>query len=101
MKSLLTTKAPRGENRMKHILSLLLAFLGFSHLSWSENELPLERLKLPKGFKIEVFVNDIENPRQMALSPSGVLFVGSREAGNVYAVKDKKIYTIAKDLNMP
>lgn len=64
-------------------------------------DLPLEKLKLPEGFHIEIFVSGIENARQMALSPSGVLYVGSRDAGNVYAVKDKKVSVIAKGLKMP
>ena len=41
----------------------------------SAQELPLDRLTLPSGFTIEVYASGIENPRQMALSPSGTLFV--------------------------
>jgi glucose/arabinose dehydrogenase len=44
----------------------------------------------------------------MALSPTGVLFVGTRDKGNVYALVDKngdnkaeKQYLIASKLNMP
>lgn len=61
----------------------------------------LSRIKLPSGFKIEVYASDLEGARQMALSPSGVLFVGSRDAGKVYAVKGKQKFTLAQGLSMP
>ena len=71
-------------------------------------ELPLERLTLPDGFRIEVYASGVENARQMALTPDGTLFVGTREAGNVFAVVDDdddlsadRVVTIATDLRMP
>jgi len=69
--------------------------------------LPLESIRLPPGFEIQVFADDLPSARAMVLSPSGTLFVGSRE-GNVYAVKDSDgdnradaKFIIARDLNMP
>lgn len=48
------------------------------------------------------------NARSLSLSPKGTLFVGSREAGKVYALRDEnedyradRVYTIAKGLSMP
>ena len=70
--------------------------------------LPLNKIKLPPGFKIEVYADKLSNARSMDLSPSGVLFVGTRDVGNVYAVKDEngdfrtdKTWTIASGLKMP
>lgn len=60
-----------------------------------------DQIKLPPRFGIEVFQNNLPGARSMALSPSGTLFVGTMEEGKVYAVKDKKIYVLAKNLNMP
>ncbi len=64
-------------------------------------------LSLPPGFSIDVYA-ELENPRQMALGDKGTLFVGSRAAGRVVALKDidndgkaDRQYLIAKDLNMP
>ena len=44
----------------------------------------------------------------MTLGPNGILFVGSRDKGDVYAVIDKdgdqradEVFTIARGLNMP
>ena len=65
-------------------------------------------IKLPPGFKIEVYASNVPNARSMVLSPSGVLFVGTRSAGNVYALVDNnqdykvdEVITIASGLDMP
>jgi glucose/arabinose dehydrogenase len=70
--------------------------------------LPLGEIKLPPGFAIEVYSDQVPNARQMALSPAGILYVGSREEGKVYAVVDQnrdgraeKVHVIAKGLKMP
>lgn len=49
----------------------------------------LKNINLPDGFKIEVYIDDIVNPRQMALGDNGTIFVGTRDFGSVYAVVDK------------
>ncbi|WP_116367321.1 PQQ-dependent sugar dehydrogenase [Parahaliea mediterranea] len=51
-------------------------------------ELPLQQLNLPDGFAIEVYVDDVPNARQMALGDKGTLFIGTRSAGEVYAISD-------------
>jgi glucose/arabinose dehydrogenase len=65
-------------------------------------------IRLPKGFKIDVFADKVEGARSMVLSPDGVLFVGTRGQGNVYAVLDKnndnkadEVIKIASGLNRP
>jgi glucose/arabinose dehydrogenase len=70
--------------------------------------LPLDTLKLPPGFSISLFADNVPNARSMTLGPGGTLFVGTRTAGNVYAVvdadKDQKadrVVTIARGLEMP
>ena len=74
----------------------------------NNNKLPLESIKLPEGFKIDVFAENVKNARSLCLSPKGTLFVGTRSEGNVYALLDTngdkkadKQYLIAKDLKMP
>ncbi|MFN8887487.1 MAG: PQQ-dependent sugar dehydrogenase, partial [Cyclobacteriaceae bacterium] len=69
--------------------------------------LPLDLIKLPKGFSISVYA-EVEDARSMAMSPSGTLFVGNRSEDKVYAVKDTdgdfkadKKWVIASGLNMP
>ena len=89
-------------------ITLLTAFtLGMS-LSCPSQALPLDRIQLPQGFSIDIYAENIENARQMALGDNGTVFVGSRKAGNVYALidtnhdfkADKKII-VATDLFMP
>jgi glucose/arabinose dehydrogenase len=70
-------------------------------------KLPLESVKLPKGFSISIFA-EVEDARSMALSPAGILYVGNRSEDKVYAVKDTdgdfkadKKWVIASGLNMP
>jgi glucose/arabinose dehydrogenase len=65
-------------------------------------------IKLPEGFKISVYASNVPGARSMALSKSGVLFVGTRGEGKVYAVLDTnkdykadKVITIASGLDMP
>jgi glucose/arabinose dehydrogenase len=70
--------------------------------------LPLGLIKLPPGFAIDIYASNVPGARQMALSPNGMLFVGSRDAGKVYAVLDNnkdgtadEVITIAKGLQSP
>jgi len=70
--------------------------------------LPLDKIKLPPGFSIKVFAIGVPNARQMALGSNGVIFAGSREAGNLYAIVDHskdnrpaEVIKIAQGLNMP
>lgn len=72
------------------------------------SNLPLERIQLPEGFHIALWAQDVTNARSMDLSPSGTLFVGTRDAGKVYALRDEdgdnkadKLYVLAEDLFMP
>jgi len=68
--------------------------------------LPVEKIRLPPGFEISVFADNVPNARAMSLGDQGTLFVGSMQAGNVYAIKirDNKALetlTVASGLNMP
>jgi glucose/arabinose dehydrogenase len=74
----------------------------------ADKPLPLDEVKLPPGFSIEVYATGVDNARQMALGDKGTLFVGSRTARRVYAVVDSngdhkadRVHTIATDMNSP
>ncbi|NNL01117.1 MAG: sorbosone dehydrogenase family protein [Eudoraea sp.] len=54
----------------------------------AKSKLPLERLKLPPGFKIEVYADSIDGARSMAMGDNGTLFVGTRNDKTVYAIQD-------------
>lgn len=72
----------------------------------------LASIRLPPGFRISVFAEDVAGARQMTLSPKGTLFIGSRQGSHVYAVPDaaqaaargetaKKVLTIGEGLSSP
>ena len=69
------------------------------------SEIPIDKIKVPQGFKVELWASGINNARAMTWGDRGTLFVSSRVAGNVYAVVDKggsrEVKTIAKGLNLP
>ena len=50
--------------------------------------LPLHLLKLPPGFAVEVWSDQVPNARSLARAPDGTIFVGTRTEGKVYAVRD-------------
>lgn len=89
-------------------LAMLFGLAGAATLLPSNVEVSLDKIKLPKGFSIESYADDVPNARQMALSPNGTLFVGSRRGGQVHAVVDRdgdfkadQVYLIDDSLTMP
>ena len=68
-------------------------------------EIPIDKIKVPQGFKVELWAHGINNARVMTWGDKGTLFVSSRVAGNVYAIVDqggqRVTKTIAKGLNLP
>ncbi|MQA28255.1 MAG: sorbosone dehydrogenase family protein [Luteitalea sp.] len=67
----------------------------------------LGQLKLPAGFSIAVYADNVAGARSMALGPDGTVFVGTQR-GNVFAVVDRngdhrsdEVITIASDLTQP
>jgi len=74
----------------------------------------LQRIKLPPGFVIDLYADKVGGARSMALSPNGILYVGTftewgkKPSGKVYALRDKdgdgraeEVRTIAEGLDHP
>ncbi|MEZ4649800.1 MAG: sorbosone dehydrogenase family protein [Candidatus Eisenbacteria bacterium] len=68
----------------------------------------LDSIRLPEGFSIEVFADDVPNARSLVRSPNGTIYVGTRSNGRVYALPDADgdlepdaVHVIAEGLNMP
>lgn len=92
--------------RMRLMFTFTLFLSGFAFAQSPEEF--IEKIKLPEGFKIELFATEIENARSLCQGPEGVFFVGNRGGGKVYAVVDEnldgkadKTYVLAQDLNQP
>ncbi len=73
-----------------------------------DSDLPLHLLSLPEGFRIQTFAENLDGARSMAMGEEGTLFVGTRNEGNVYALRDidgdfraDEVYTIASNLEQP
>jgi glucose/arabinose dehydrogenase len=71
-------------------------------------EVKLDQIKLPAGFKIDVWAADVPNARSMAISDNGIVFVGNRQEKNVYALVDENAdgkadtkFILAEGLRMP
>jgi len=69
---------------------------------------PLDKLTLPAGFHIAVYSDQVPNAREIALGAKGTVFVGSEDAGKVYALTDSrhagradKVRVLASGLKMP
>lgn len=68
----------------------------------------LDGILLPVGFGIEVFAREVDGARSLCLGENGTVFVGSRGAGNVYALVDEDgipgaetVHLIAGGLDSP
>lgn len=96
---------------MRHPLTLLILILALVGATFipQNDDLPLDKISLPEGFEISVYAEGVAHARQMARSPNGTLFVGSRGgSGKVYAVVDQdsdhkadQVYIIADSLRLP
>lgn len=71
-------------------------------------EIQLDQITLPDGFEISIYADDLPNARSMCLSPEGTIFVGTRNKGDVYAIRDTdgdfkadQKWILATGLNMP
>ncbi len=71
-------------------------------------KLPLDKLKVADGFKVELYASGLANARSMTQAPDGTLFVGTRTVGKVYAVLPQagadgthEVKTIASGLHRP
>jgi glucose/arabinose dehydrogenase len=69
------------------------------------DRLPVDRLKVPSGFKVEVYASGLANARSLARGANGTIFVGTRLVGRVYAITDqggkRVVRTIAEKLHRP
>ena len=83
----------------KFFLNSLVIFSVFHPNSLYSKEI-LSNLRIEDGFQIEIFVDEINTPRQIAESDAGTIFVGSRSGGTITAIdRNKNIRIIAKDLS--
>lgn len=88
------------------LLGLLLAATAAQAVT-PEHRAVVERLQVPKGFRLSIYAENLPSARSLALGDNGVVFVGSRDGG-VYALEDRdrdgyaeQRHVLAENLNMP
>lgn len=68
-------------------------------------DIPLAKLKVAPGFKVEVWADGVPAARSLALGDKGTVFVGNRVGKNIVAIVDKdgkrEVKTIIKGLDTP
>ncbi len=68
-------------------------------------ELAVNTLKVPAGFKVEVWADGVPEARSLALGDKGTVFVGNRNLKDVYAIVDnngkREVKKVLKGLNSP
>jgi len=74
-------------------------------IATAADKLPVAKLKLPKGFNIEVYQAGVANARSLRVDDKGDVFVSTRTLDKVYAITEKngkrEARTIASGLNSP
>jgi len=74
-------------------------------LATAADKLPLDKLKVAKGFKLELYAAGLANARTLKMGDKGTIFVSTRTLDKVYAIVDKggkrEVKVIASGLYRP
>jgi glucose/arabinose dehydrogenase len=69
------------------------------------DQVPLNRLKVPQGFKLELWAHGLPGGRAMARADNGKIYVGTRGIGRVYEITDnggqRTVRTVIDKLTQP
>jgi glucose/arabinose dehydrogenase len=103
IQNIITTKDDNGVNNLS-----ILDNNKPGNIGEVNNPVPVEGIILPDGFDIYYYASDLPNARSMTLSSGGIVYVGTRSEGKVYAVVDDnddyiadKIFVVASGLKSP
>jgi glucose/arabinose dehydrogenase len=53
------------------------------------SEIPLDKLKVPAGFRVELWASGMPGVRMMTRGDKGTVYAGTRQIGRVYEIKDQ------------
>ena len=88
---------------------MLLVASGCPNVAKNEDR-DLSSVRLPPGFRIDVYADSVPGARSLAIGPAGTVFVGSRDLGmgQLYALRDadgdqraETVRVLAQGLNAP
>jgi len=80
---------PWAQGRPEAAIGVPLAPIAPPPIPTAADKLPIEKLKAPKGFKIELYAAGVGNARTLRQGDKGTVFVGSRLLDKVYAIVDR------------
>jgi glucose/arabinose dehydrogenase len=80
---------PWAQGRPEAAIGVPLAPIAPPPIPTAADKLPIEKLKAPKGFKIELYAAGVGNARTLRQGDKGTVFVGSRLLDKVYSIVDK------------
>jgi glucose/arabinose dehydrogenase len=69
--------------------ALKLAPVASPPIPTAAGKLPADRLKVPPGFKLEVYASGMANARSLARGDKGTIFVTTRLLDHIYAITEK------------
>ena len=82
----------------------VLASIAPASAQYEQAQLPLDKIKLPPGFSMELWAS-VPNARGLTLGKNGTVFAGSASEGKVYAITDnggiREVRIIANGLATP
>lgn len=88
-------------------VAVILISLLMTQPTFASNE-STRHIRLPRGFSISVYADNLADVGEMAITPKGTVFAGSGKAGKVYAIlpapdysKAKSIITLGENLALP
>jgi len=58
-------------------------------IATAADKLPVDQLKAPRGFKLEVYASGMVNARSLARGDKGTIFVSTRLLDRIYAITEK------------
>ena len=73
---------------IKYIFIIYFIFF-FSFFISAKTDQNIEKLKVPVGFKISLYADDVISPRQITETNSGFIIVGSKSGDKILALSDK------------
>lgn len=92
---------------LRAILAASGALVAASALASTATDKVVENVRLPTGFKFEVYADNVAGARSMALGTGGTLFVGTR-TGSLFAISGSpgadgkpKVRKLSDKLNLP
>ncbi len=72
----------------KLVKSVFIIYLIYFFSFFINADSNLTKLSLPKGFKISIFADGLESPRQITETQSGFIIVGSKNGDKIFALFD-------------